>query len=105
MKFLGLLVVQKILQSAFKRNKIPEENRVPFYMYVDEFQNFISKEFESILSEARKYRLALFVANQYLKQLEDGNDTSVRDAVLGNVGTIVAFRVGSEDGEILERQF
>ena len=70
-------------------------------MYVDEFQNFATESFANILSEARKYRLALILAHQYIAQMED----DVRDAVFGNVGTIVSFRIGAEDAEFLEKEF
>ncbi len=88
------------------RVDIPEDKRRDFYMYVDEFQNFATDSFASILSEARKYRLSLTLAHQYIGQLvtNDGN-TKVRDAVFGNVGTIITFRVGAADGEFLEKEF
>jgi CxxC-x17-CxxC domain-containing protein len=83
------------------RVDLPEEQRRDFYLYVDEFQNFATESFTTILSEARKYRLNLILAHQYIAQL----DEKVRDAVFGNVGTIVAFRVGAEDAEFLEKEF
>jgi CxxC-x17-CxxC domain-containing protein len=91
------------------RVDVPEEQRNDFYLYVDEFQNFATDAFVNILSEARKYRLNLTLANQYLGQLEEmtsgGKSAKVKDAVFGNIGTIIAFRVGAEDGEFLEKEF
>lgn len=100
-QFLGLLLVPKLLSSALSREDIPEEMRKDFYFYVDEFQNFATDEFASILSEARKYRLNLTVANQFIAQLPE----SVRNAIFGNVGTLMIARVGPEDGEFVESQF
>jgi CxxC-x17-CxxC domain-containing protein len=91
------------------RIDIPEEKRRDFYLYVDEFQNFATDSFVNILSEARKYRLVLTLANQYIAQLEEmtpsGKSTKVRDAVFGNIGTLVVFRVGAGDAEYLEKEF
>ena len=91
------------------RVDLPEEKRRDFYLYVDEFQNFATDSFADILSEARKYRLSLILANQYISQLEEmtatGRSTKVRDSVFGNVGTIITFRIGAEDAEFLEREF
>jgi len=85
---------------------MPEEQRNDFYLYIDEFQNFITESIATILSEARKYRLELIIAHQYMKQLEDNKGkTTVRDAVLGNAGTIVSFRIGVEDAEVLAKEF
>lgn len=108
-RLLGALVITKLQLAAMSRVDIPEEKRRDFYLYVDEFQNFATDAFINILSEARKYRLNLTLANQYLGQLEEmtpsGRYTKVRDAVFGNVGTIVCFRVGAEDAEFLEKEF
>lgn len=105
MRLLGGMIVTKIQLAAMGRVEIPEEERKDFYLYVDEFQNFATESFANILSEARKYRLALILAHQYINQLIfDGNST-VRDAIFGNVGTIVSFRVGAEDAEALEKEF
>jgi hypothetical protein len=93
---LGALIVTALQQAAMSRADIPEESRRDFYLYVDEFQNFITSSFESILSEARKYRLNLIVSHQYRAQLDD----STANAIAGNVGSIVAFTVG-EDSEWL----
>ncbi len=102
---LGALLITKIQLAAMSRVDIPEEERRDFYLYVDEFQNFATESFANILSEARKYRLNLIVAHQYIAQLSDGVNTTVRDAVFGNVGTIVSFRVGAADAEFLEQEF
>jgi energy-coupling factor transporter ATP-binding protein EcfA2 len=103
---LGAMIISRLQLAAMSRVDIPEERRRDFYMYVDEFQNFATDSFASILSEARKYRLSLTLAHQYIGQLvtNDGN-TKVRDAVFGNVGTIITFRVGAADGEFLEKEF
>ncbi len=98
---LGAMLITKIQLAAMSRVDIPEEERKDFYLYVDEFQNFATESFADILSEARKYRLDLTIAHQYVGQLEE----TVRDAVFGNVGTIVSFRVGAADAEILEKEF
>ncbi|PJA84330.1 MAG: hypothetical protein CO145_01380, partial [Candidatus Nealsonbacteria bacterium CG_4_9_14_3_um_filter_37_13] len=108
-RLLGALVITKLQLAAMSRVDTPEEKRRDFYLYVDEFQNFATDAFINILSEARKYRLCLTLANQYLAQLEEmtptGKYTKVRDAVFGNVGTIICFRVGAEDAEFLEKEF
>lgn len=98
---LGAMMITKIQMAAMGRADIPEEQRKDFYLYVDEFQNFATDSFANILSEARKYRLSLILANQYITQLEE----KVSDAVFGNCGTIVAFRVGASDAELLEKEF
>ncbi|MGA1047261.1 MAG: TraM recognition domain-containing protein, partial [Minisyncoccia bacterium] len=97
---LGLLLVSKLQMAAFKRNEIPEEQRRDFYLYLDEFQNFTTDSISTILSEARKYRLCLILANQYIGQLSDG----IRNAVFGNVGTVVSFRISSDDAEIIAQR-
>lgn len=103
---LGLIIVSKIQMAAMERAQIPEDQRHDFYLYMDEFQNFITDSIATILSEARKYRLELILAHQYLKQLEDNKGkTTVRDAVLGNAGTIISYRIGVEDAEILQKEF
>ncbi len=98
---LGALMISKIQLAAMGRVDIPEEGRRDFYLYVDEFQNFATESFTNILSEARKYRLCLILAHQYIAQMEE----TVRDAVFGNVGTLTVFRVGAEDAEALEPEF
>ncbi len=103
---LGLIIVSKLQMTALERASLPEEQRNDFYLYIDEFQNFITESIATILSEARKYRLELIIAHQYMKQLEDNKGkTTVRDAVLGNAGTMVAFRIGVEDAEVLAKEF
>lgn len=99
---LGAFLVTKIQLAAMSRSDIPNiEDRRPFYLYVDEFQNFATDSFATILSEARKYALNLTVANQYISQMTD----TVRDAVFGNVGTMISFRVSADDAPILSKQF
>ena len=99
--FLGLVLVPKILVAAMSRQDTPEENRRDFYLYVDEFQNFATPDFAQILSEARKYRLNLIVANQFIGQMEE----EVKNAIFGNVGTLVSFRVGVSDANYLQHEF
>jgi hypothetical protein len=99
---LGAFLVTKIQLAAMSRSDIPKiEDRRPFYLYVDEFQNFATDSFATILSEARKYGLNLTVANQYISQMSE----TVRDAVFGNVGTMICFRVSADDAPILSKQF
>ena len=98
---LGAMLINRIQLAAMDRASIPEEERKDFYLYVDEFQNFATESFADILSEARKYRLNLTIAHQYVAQMEE----EVTDAVFGNVGTIVSFRVGATDAEYLEQEF
>ncbi|HEV7702577.1 MAG TPA: CxxC-x17-CxxC domain-containing protein [Candidatus Paceibacterota bacterium] len=102
---LGGMIITKIQLAAMERVRIPEEERKDFYLYVDEFQNFVTDAFAGILSEARKYRLNLTVAHQYTAQLVSDKSTAVRDAVFGNVGTMIIFRVGADDAEFLEKEF
>ena len=98
---LGMIFVMKFQQAAMSRQNIPEEQRQDFCLYVDEFQNFATESFESILSEARKYRLNLIVANQFMTQLTD----KIREALLGNVGTIICGRVGVTDADLMVKAF
>jgi hypothetical protein len=98
---LGALWVTQFQLAAMSRADVPEENRCDFNLYVDEFQSFVSDSFASILSEARKYRLGLTLSHQYLDQLKPG----ILDAVMGNVGSMVAFRVGYADAEVLEKAY
>jgi hypothetical protein len=103
---LGMIIVSKLQMAALERASLPEEQRNDFYLYIDEFQNFITDSIATILSEARKYRLELIIANQYLNQLVDNKGSkSVRDSVLANAGTVVAFRIGTEDAEVLSKEF
>src|ERR1700741_4508356 len=98
---LGALLVTKIQMGAMSRADIPQTDRIPFYLYVDEFQNFATDSFAVILSEARKYALNLTVANQYIAQMSLG----VRDAVFGNVGSIVSFRTSADDARVMLKYF
>lgn len=98
---LGAMMITKIQLAAMGRVDIEEAERADFYLYVDEFQNFATESFANILSEARKYRLCLILANQYITQI----DEKVIDAVFGNAGTIITFRVGATDAEFLEKEF
>ncbi|MBI3088654.1 MAG: type IV secretory system conjugative DNA transfer family protein [Candidatus Colwellbacteria bacterium] len=102
---LGGMLITKLQAAAMKRVNIPESERRDFYLYIDEFQNFSTESFVNVLSEARKYRLSLVLAHQYIGQLGDYQNSKVRDAIFGNVGTIVLFRCGAEDAEFLEREF
>lgn len=98
---LGMIFVMKFQQAAMSRQDIPEDQRKDFCLYVDEFQNFATDSFESILSEARKYRLNLIVANQFMTQLTD----KIREALLGNAGTIICGRIGVTDAELMVKAF
>lgn len=99
--FLGLLMIPKILAAAMSRVDIPEPDRRDFYLYVDEFQNFATPDFAVILSEARKYHLGLTVANQFIGQM----DEEVKNAIFGNVGTKICFRLGVTDANFIQREF
>ncbi|MCX6811045.1 MAG: type IV secretion system DNA-binding domain-containing protein [Candidatus Berkelbacteria bacterium] len=98
---LGMIIVSKIAIGAFSRQDQTEDERTPFYLYVDEFQNFITDVFSTILSESRKYKLSLQITNQYIAQLDD----KIRDSVIGNAGNLIAFRVGAADAEFLVKEF
>jgi hypothetical protein len=98
---LGLIMVGKLLMAALSRVDTPEENRQDFYLYIDEFQNFATSSIATILAEARKYRLDLTIAHQFIAQLDD----KIREAVFGNVGTMLCFRVGAKDAEFLVKYF
>jgi len=102
---LGLILVAKLQMAAFARADIEESKRKDFYLYIDEFQNYVTPSIATILSEARKYRLNLVMAHQYMGQLIHDGKTEVRDAVLGNVGSIFVARVGPDDVEILQKIF
>ncbi len=102
---LGAMIITKLQLAALSRVDIPEHDRKDFYLYVDEFQNFVTDSFATILSEARKYRLNLTVGHQYIGQLTPEGNTKVRDAVFGNVGSMIVFRVGAADAEYLETEF
>ena len=98
---IGAMIITKFQLDAMSRANIPERERTDFYLYVDEFQNFATESFATILSEARKYKLNLTMANQYIAQMPD----EVRDAVFGNVGTVVSFQVGFDDAEYMSGQY
>jgi TraM recognition site of TraD and TraG len=100
-KLLGIIFVMKFQAAAMARADIPEDQREDFSLYVDEFQNFMTESFESILSEARKYHLSLIMANQFMTQLTD----KIREAIIGNVGTVVSGRIGVTDAELLVKKF
>lgn len=109
-QLLGLIMVSKINMAAMSRADIPEDQRKDFYLYVDEFQNFATDTFGEILSEARKYRLALIMAHQFIAQIggngaKKGDKPSIKDAVFWNAGTIMSFKVGAEDAEYLEKEY
>ncbi len=99
--FLGLILVPKILVAAMSRQDMPKEQRKDFFLYVDEFQNFATPDFAQILSEARKYKLNLIVANQFIGQMEE----EVKNAIFGNVGSVISFRVGVTDANYLQHEF
>jgi len=98
---IGMVIIGKILMAALSRVDTPQEARRDFNLYIDEFQNFATDSISTILSEARKYRLNLVIAHQFIAQLLE----KIRDAVFGNVGSLIVFRVGAEDAEFLEKQF
>ena len=110
---LGMIIVSKIYTAAMARARQKEEDRKDFFLYVDEFQNFVSGTFADILSEARKYRLSLIMAHQYIAQLDPpkglgdvgGGKNDVKAAVFGNVGTMQSFKVGAPDAEFLEKEY
>jgi len=99
--FLGLILIPKLLVAAMSRQDVPLEQRKDFYLYVDEFQNFATPDFATMLSEARKFRLNICVANQFIGQVEE----EVKNAIFGNIGTLVAFRVGVQDASYLQHEF
>jgi hypothetical protein len=108
-----MIMVSKIQMAAMSRVDTPEKLRKDFYLYVDEFQNFVTDSFASILSEARKYRLNLIVAHQYISQITQSSeggrgkheDPALRDAVFGNVGSMMCFKIGASDAETMEKEF
>jgi hypothetical protein len=109
-KLLGLIIVQKMQMAALKRAKIPAKQRSDFFLYIDEFQNYVTQSIEVILSEARKYRLGLNIAHQYLAQLEESGGThakgkaDLKGAVFGNVGTMMAYKIGAQDAEFMAKE-
>ncbi|RKW20412.1 type IV secretory system conjugative DNA transfer family protein [Candidatus Gracilibacteria bacterium] len=109
-QLLGLIFVSKVNMAAMSRADMPEKDRKDFFMYVDEFQNFATDTFGEILSEARKYHLALIMAHQFIAQIggksgQKGDKPSIKDAVFGNAGTIMSFKVGAEDAEYMEKEY
>jgi hypothetical protein len=98
---LGALLVSRIALAALSRTDLPEQERSDFFVYLDEFQNYTTLSMANMLSELRKYRTNLILAHQYLNQL----DENVRDAILGNTGTIICFRIGAEDADVIAREF
>ncbi|MFH0987913.1 MAG: type IV secretion system DNA-binding domain-containing protein, partial [Parcubacteria group bacterium] len=102
---LGMVIIGKILMAAMDRVDMSKEERKDFFLYIDEFQNVLTESIESILSEARKFRLALIIGHQYIGQLVKGQDTKFRDAIFGNVGTKIAFRIGVDDATQLAKEF
>lgn len=100
---IGMIIISKLQGAAMARTLIPEEERVPFYAYLDEFQNVVTDKIESILSEARKYKLSLTIAHQFLAQLDKVEE--VKKAVFGNVGTMICYKIGAEDSEYMSKEF
>lgn len=98
---LGSMLITAIQQAAYQRSSIAEEHRIPFYLYVDEVHSFVSLTFADILAEARKYKLSLFLTNQYIEQLHE----KIRAAIFGNAGTFISFRVGAEDAAYVAKEF
>ena len=107
-KLLGMIVVSKLQVAALRRQRLPKEMRKDFFLYIDEFQNYVTDSIEVILSEARKYRLGLAMAHQYLAQLESegkkGKGVNLKDAVFGNVGSIMAYKIGAQDAEYMAKE-
>lgn len=110
-KLLGLIITSKLQMAALRRQRVAKEQRRDFFLYIDEFQNYVTDSVEVILSEARKYRLGLIMAHQYLAQIEEGEQkkgakkVSIKDAVFGNVGTIMAYKIGAQDAEYMAKEF
>jgi len=108
-KLLGMIIVSKLQVAALRRQKMAKEDRRDFFMYIDEFQNYVTDSIEVILSEARKYRLSLNMAHQYLAQLETGGggkskSVNLKDAVFGNVGSIMSYKIGAQDAEYMAKE-
>jgi len=109
-KLLGMILVSKIQMAAMRRDKIPKEERADFYLYIDEFQNYVTDSIESILSEARKYRLSLNIAHQYLWQLEQSDaltksSLNLKNAIFGNVWSVMSYKIGPEDWEFMAKYY
>ncbi len=106
-KLLGLIIVSKLQMAALRRQKMSVEERTDFFLYIDEFQNYVTDSIESILSEARKYRLSLNIAHQYLSQIDTSNQkkgVNLKDAIFGNVGTMMSFKIGAQDAEAMAKE-
>ena len=104
-KLLGMIIVQKLQMAALRRQRESKGERKDFFLYIDEFQNYVTESIETILSEARKYRLGLIMAHQYIKQLEgEDGKSKVKDAVFGNVGTMMSFKIGATDAEYMAKE-
>ena len=112
-QLIGMIMVSKLQMAAMSRGDVDEEDRRDFYLYVDEFQNFVTDSFVSILSEARKFRLNLIMAHQYIAQITKlhgagkgtHEDTAIRDSVFGNVGSMMCFKIGAQDAEYMAKEF
>ena len=109
-KLLGMMLVSKIQMAAMRRDKIPKDERADFYLYIDEFQNYVTDSIESILSEARKYRLSLNIAHQYLWQLEQSDaltksSLNLKQAIFGNVWSVMSYKIWPEDGEFMAKYY
>lgn len=107
-KLLGMIIVSKIQMAALRRQKQSKGERADFFLYIDEFQNYVTDSIESILSEARKYRLGLNIAHQYMSQIDTSNQkkgVNLKDAVLGNVGTMMCYKIGAQDAEVMSKEF
>lgn len=104
-QLLGLIIVSKLQMAAMARADMPEASRKDFFLYIDEFQNFVTPSIATILSEARKYRLNLVLAHQYMSQVVEKGDTEIRDAILGNVGSMFVSRIGPEDTDTFVKVF
>lgn len=106
-QLIGRMIAMQIKLSALKRAALDPKDRIPFFLYIDEFQNYVSKSIESILSEARKYKLGLTIAHQYIEQLKQkglGGELDLSKTVFGNVGNLFIFKVGAPDAEFLEKE-
>ena len=100
-----MIIVSKLQVAALAREKIPKDQRQDFFLYIDEFQNYITDSIESILSEARKYKLGLIVAHQYIGQLVNKGDEKIKNAIFGNVGSMFCYKIGAPDAEFLRKEF
>lgn len=106
-KLLGMIIVSKLQVAALRRQRLPKEERKDFFLYIDEFQNYVTDSIEVILSEARKYRMGLAMAHQYLAQLEQDKGkkgANLKDAIFGNVGTMMAYKIGAQDAEYMAKE-